>query len=154
MAPPAVPRLRASDVVAVVLPPGPDWIPIVVATWEAGAALLPIDNRVPAIEVEPLLERARPTVVIGESGAHRRDGAIAGADLAAVIATSGSGGQPHLVEIGRDAMRSAVTASADALGSATSDRWLCCIPFAHIGGLLLLFRHAILGVLLTVHPAF
>ena len=51
-------------------------------------------------------------------------------------------------------MRSAVTASADALGSATSDRWLCCIPFAHIGGLLLLFRHAILGVLLTVHPAF
>ena len=154
MAPHATPHLRASDVVAVVLPPGPDWIPLVEAIWEAGAALLPVDSRLPAAEASALLERARPTVLIDESGARRNDGALAGAELAAVVATSSSGGQPHLVEIGRDAMHAAVTTSAEALGSAPSDGWLCCIPVAHIGGLLLLFRHAILGVPLTVHAVF
>jgi len=154
MAPVDAPDLRASDVVAVALPPGPAWVDIVEATWRAGAALFPVDTRLPAAEVASLLESARPTVVVDEAGALRRDGAIAGADLAAVVATSGSGGQPRLVEIGRDAMQSAVTASADVLESSPSDPWLCCIPVAHIGGLLLLFRHAVLGVPLTVQRAF
>jgi o-succinylbenzoate---CoA ligase len=150
----ALPEVHAADVVAVSLPPGAEWIPIVEATWEAGAALLPVDSRLTSTERESLLERALPTVVIDGSRVDRRDGTPAGADLAAVVATSGSGGQPRLVEIGRDAMSAAVALSAAALEAGPADGWLCCIPVAHIGGLLLLFRHAILGAPLTVHAAF
>src|SRR5438132_2628588 len=146
--------LRASDVVAVALPPGPEWIAVVEATWQAGAAMFPVDARLPAAEADALVERAQPTVLIDSSGSHRRDGAAAGADLAAVVATSGSGGRPQLVELGRDAVRAAVSSSAESLGSQPSDRWLCCIPVAHIGGMLLLFRHGVLGAPLTVHRAF
>lgn len=147
-------ELRSADVVAVTLPPGPEWIPVAEAAWEAGAALLPVDSRLPTTEREHLLEHALPTVVIDGSTVDRREGAPAGADLAAIVATSGSGGRPRLVEIGRDAVSAAVTLSAAALGAGSVDGWLCCIPLAHIGGLLLLFRHAVLGAPLTVHATF
>src|SRR4029450_5613187 len=48
------------DVVAVSLGPGPAWFDLVGETWAAGAALLPIDHRLPPREAGALPAAPRP----------------------------------------------------------------------------------------------
>ena len=134
-------RLRSTDLVAADLPLGPAWPALLDAVWSSGAALLPVDSRLPRAAAARLLAQARPTVVAGASGAQRRgDGVPVDAGDGAVVATSGSTGEPRLAVLTRAALAAAVTASVEALGAAPPDRWLLCLPPAHIGGLLVLFR--------------
>ncbi|GIU98880.1 MAG: 2-succinylbenzoate--CoA ligase [Actinomycetota bacterium] len=149
------PTLRPGDLVAVTLPPGPAWVDLVREVWDAGAALLPIDQRLTPPERAGLLERARPTVVLGPEGAARpSDGLPAEPGTVLVVATSGTAGQPKLAAFDARAVEAAVTASALALGADPGDRWLCCLPLAHIGGLLVLLRGVLLGAPVTVHERF
>jgi o-succinylbenzoate---CoA ligase len=147
--------LRPGDLVATALPPGPAWAPLVAGVWEAGAALLPVDDRLPPVAVEGLLRRARPTVLVDAGGGRRLDGGVpCEPGVAAVVATSGSSGEPRLVELDRDAVAAAVTASAAALGAQPEHGWLSCLTPAHIGGLLVLLRAVVLGCPVTVHERF
>ncbi|HEX6493807.1 MAG TPA: AMP-binding protein [Candidatus Dormibacteraeota bacterium] len=150
-----LPRLDRGDLVAVAVPPGAAWAPLVERVWEAEAALLPVDHRLPPAAVAALLERARPAVLV-DAGGERRLGGGAPCDpaVAAVVATSGSSGEPRLVELDRAAVVAAVTASAAALGAQPQHRWLSCLTPAHIGGLLVLLRAVVLGCPLTVHDRF
>jgi o-succinylbenzoate---CoA ligase len=148
-------RLRAGDLVAARLPAGPGWTALVARAWEAEAALLPVDGRLPAGTVAELLGRARATVLVDPSGWHRLGGGVACDPGVAVVApTSGSSGEPRLVELGRDAVAAAVSASAAALGAGPEDGWLSCLTPAHVGGLLVLYRALLLGAPLTVHERF
>lgn len=147
--------LRPGDLVAVAIPPGEAWIPLLQAIWDAGAAVLPVDHRLPASVADDLVRRARPAMLITSSGPVRLDAsAPAGSDVGAVVATSGTTGTPRLVELTRHAIAAAVRSSASVLGATASDPWLCCIPVAHIGGLLVLLRHTVLGAPVSVHPGF
>lgn len=154
MAAHSLPPLRPGDVVAVLMPPGPEWITVVRHAWEAGAALLPVDSRLGAGQVGRLLERARPAVVVAGDGVRRLGGEPASTGAGAVVPTSGSTGDPRLVELSREAITAAVATSADAIGARPSDPWLSCLPLAHIGGLLVVFRHVLLGAPLVVHRSF
>jgi o-succinylbenzoate---CoA ligase len=148
-------ELRRGDLVAADLPPGPAWASLVARLWEAEAALLPVDHRLPPPAVRTLLERARPTVLVDAAGWRRLDGGVpSDPAVAAVVATSGSSGEPRLVELDRAAVVAAVTASAAALGAATDQGWLSCLTPAHVGGLLVLWRAVVLGCPLTVHEGF
>jgi o-succinylbenzoate---CoA ligase len=40
------------------------------------------------------------------------------------------------------------------LEASPQDRWLCCLPLAHVGGLLVLLRSVLLGAPVTVHRRF
>jgi O-succinylbenzoic acid--CoA ligase len=71
-----------------------------------------------------------------------------------VIATSGVGGVPKLVELEPAAVAAAVSSSAVALGATSRDRWLCCLPLAHVGGLLVLLRAVVLGAPVVVRERF
>jgi O-succinylbenzoic acid--CoA ligase len=142
------------DLVAVSLEPGPAWLDLVADTWAAGAALLPIDHRLPAREAGGLLERARPTVSLDAAGARRIDGEAAAPEIALIVHTSGTGGAPKFVQFDRRAIDAAVACSASALGASDADRWLCCLPLAHVGGLLVLLRAVLLGAPVTIHPGF
>ena len=146
--------LTAGDVVAVALEPGPAWLDLVAETWGAGAALLPIDHRLPAAEARALVERARPTVISDAAGVRRLDGEPAEPGVALVVHTSGSGGAPKLAQFDRRAIDAAVASSALALGASDEDRWLCCLPLAHVGGLLVLLRAILLGAPVTIHARF
>lgn len=120
---------------------------------------MPIDPRLPAAETEALMRLARPTVAVTEVGGEavaRRldDGVPAEDDVVLVVHTSGTGGAPKLAQFDRAAIKAAVTISADVLGAATEDRWLCCLPLAHIGGLLVVVRGVLLGAPVTIHQAF
>jgi O-succinylbenzoic acid--CoA ligase len=147
-------RLEAGDVLAVALPPGPEWRAVVEETWEAGVVLLPLDHRLPRAQAEALARRARPTVVLAPDGARRGGGLPAEPDVALIVHTSGTGGLPKLARFTRSAIHAAVTSSALALRAAAGDPWLCCLPPAHVGGLLVLLRSVLLGSPVEVHPAF
>lgn len=62
----------------------------------------------------------------------------------ALIPTSGSTGQPRLVELSRAAIEASAHASAANLGWQSDDLWLLCLPLAHTGGLSIVTR-ALLG---------
>lgn len=146
--------LAPRDVVAVCLPPGPEWFDILAETWSAGSVVLPVDHRIPPDERRALLERARPTVVLDAEGVRRVDGEPADPDVALIVHTSGTRGEPKLVQFERRAIDAAVASSALALEATPEDRWLCCLPLAHVGGLLVLLRAVLLGAAVTVLPRF
>jgi O-succinylbenzoic acid--CoA ligase len=69
---------------------------------------------------------------------------VAGAHVASatafVLFTSGSTGVPRGVALSRAAISAAAEASAARLGWRDDDRWLCCLPLAHAGGLSIVVR--------------
>jgi o-succinylbenzoate---CoA ligase len=146
--------IAAGDLVAVSIPPSPAWLELVAETWAAGAAVLPVDHRLPPAEAGALLERARPTVVLEAGGARRVDGRPADPDIALIVHTSGTGGSPKLAQFHRRAIDAAVASSALAFEASDEDRWLCCLPIAHVGGLLVLLRAILLGAPVAVHARF
>lgn len=137
--------LRAGDLVAVAMPPSRAWLPALRVARDVGAAVLPVDIRLTASERAALFALAQPTISLGTDGLHRLEGMPAGDGIALVIATSGTSGHPRLVELTRDAVSAAIRASATAIGADGGGRWLSCLPLAHIGGLLVPYRHLLLG---------
>ena len=137
--------LRAGDLVAVALPPSRTWLSLLRRAHDVGFAVLPIHMGLAAPERERLLERAQPTVIVDENGTRRVGGTAAGAETALVIATSGTSGNPGLAELSHTAVDAAIRASATVLRAGDSDRWLSCLPLAHIGGMLVAYRHLLLG---------
>jgi O-succinylbenzoic acid--CoA ligase len=139
-------RLRRGDVVAVALPPGEAWLSIAAATWAAEASLLPVDHRLAAPAAQSLLADGRPTVLVSPQGWRRvRSGRPADPGVALIVPTSGSSGRPRLVELTRAAVEAAVASSLRALTADAGDGWVSCLPFAHIGGLLVLLRGVLGG---------
>jgi o-succinylbenzoate---CoA ligase len=153
--------LEPGDLVGVRLPPGPVWRDLIARVWDAGAALLPIDVRLTHAETDEIVRRAQPTVLLDEAGRWRRsgrsgrsEGVPAEGGIVAVIHTSGTAGPAKLVEFDRHAIDAAVASSALALEAGPHDRWLCCLPVAHVGGLLVVVRAVLLGAPVTVHERF
>jgi len=143
------------DLVALTVPPGPCWPELVGRIWDAGAALLPVDHRMTGPEIADLLRRARPTLVVDGEGWHRQQGGVpVEPGVSLVIATSGTSATPRLVELPCSAVSAAVTASLAVLAPEAGDRWLACLPPAHIGGLLVLARALLSGSEVVVHQRF
>jgi O-succinylbenzoic acid--CoA ligase len=144
------------ELVAYALPPGFHWLEILAAHAQSGASFLPIDVRLSPKEQQRLLDLARPSVVV------RPDEETVLADAApidperawAVVATSGTSGEPRLAQLPRAAVGSAVAASLDALDASAYDPWVSCLTPAHIGGLLVLLRGVLTGSRIIVQERF
>ena len=141
--------LRTGDLAAVALGPGPGWLPVLRHAREVGAAILPIDVRLSGAERAALIATAQPSVIADEDGVRRAEGVPIDPAIALVVATSGTSGHARLAELPALAVEAAVLASADAIDARPEDRWLSCLPVAHIGGLLVLERHLLLGAPIT-----
>jgi O-succinylbenzoic acid--CoA ligase len=149
-------RAAAGELVAYALPPGFHWLDILAAHDRSGASFLPVDVRLSAPEQARLIERARPSVLV------RPDEEIVLADAApvdperawAVVATSGSSGEPRLAQLPRTAVGAAVAASLDMLDASAFDEWVACLTPAHIGGLLVYLRGVLTGSPVTVLERF
>lgn len=103
--------------------------------------MLPLDPQAPAAVRDRLVEALRPDVGVDE-------------DVALVIATSGSTGQPKGVELSHHALEASARATMARLGAQDGDRWLSCLPWHHIGGLQVLLRARLSGAPLVVHERF
>lgn len=142
------------ELVAIDLPPGEAWLEVVGDLWWRGVAFLPLDSRLRPSEREDLLARARPTTLMERLGETAFPGTPVHPEIGVVAATSGTGGEPRLVELSRRAVREAVQGSAMALGADEATPWISCLTPAHVGGLLVLLRAAILGAPVIVHERF
>ena len=142
--------------VALALPPGPGFIDALRAAWDDGDAVLPVDLRLPPPARSALVEAMRPAVLVTPDGRQARSGGIGVADGdAVVVPTSGTTGTPKGVVLTHDAVEaSALATSARLAVDPARDRWVACLPFAHIGGLAVVMRALITGTPIDVLEAF
>lgn len=147
------------ELLAVDVPTGPAWVPLLHRLWSERLCFLPLDERLAEPERRRLLDLARPAAVMGSGGSLT---VFAGAgpvdeEIACVIATSGTGGERRLVELSRDAVIAALggsRAALEAAGCDVSGPLVSCLTPAHVGGLLVLLRSEVAGVPVTVHERF
>lgn len=147
--------MATDELVVVDLPPGPAWVELVNRLWLEEVPFLPIDHRLSDRERRAIVDRARPHFVRDVGGETLLGGAAPVAPgVAIVMPTSGTAGAPKLVELHRVAVVVAVSRSAKRLGATPGAPWICPLTPAHIGGLLVLLRGAILGAPVTMHERF
>jgi o-succinylbenzoate---CoA ligase len=110
--------------------------------WDEGDAVFPLDPRLPAPARDRLLAAVRPD-----------DGVDDGDAL--VVATSGTTGEPKAAVLTHDAVAASARATSERLAvDPAADRWLACLPLAHVGGLSVVTRALVTGMPLTVHDGF
>lgn len=76
------------------------------------------------------------------------------ANIALIISTSGSEGQPKAVMLSNGNLDAAATAANLRLPLGPGDCWLACLPLYHIGGLSILWRCAQAGATVLLHDGF
>jgi o-succinylbenzoate---CoA ligase len=147
-----VPALVALD-----LAPGPRFVELLRRVWDAGDAVAPLDHRLSGRAAQQQVDSLRPTAIMGEDGERRAlDGGL-GTEPgdALVLCTSGSTGAPKAAVLTHDAVAASAWATSDRLGVRPGrDRWLACLPLAHIGGLAVVTRALVTETPLEVLPGF
>ncbi len=142
--------------VALALPPGRGFVDALRAAWDSGDAVLPVDLRLPDAARRGLLAALRPAVLVTAEGRHDLPGAAPVADGdAVVVPTSGTTGIPKGVVLTHAAVEASARATYARLDVRPDrDRWLSCLPLAHIGGLAVVMRALVTGTPLDVLAAF
>ena len=141
-----------AELVALDLPAGPDFVDALRAVWDAGDAVLPIDPRLPGPAADRLVAALRPSAVVTTEGRTGLDGGLpVEPGDALVVATSGTTGEPKgVVHTHASVTASAVLTSAGLEVDPDRDRWVACLPLAHIGGLSVVTRSLVTGTPCTV----
>ena len=137
--------------------PAPEAALEVRRAWEAGRAVLVLDPRAPQPERETVLAAVKPTHLHDEHGRRTVDGGEPVApEVAAVVATSGTTGEPKAVELTWGGLRASAGAVSTAVGAdvGAGDRWLCCLPLSGVGGLSVVARSVVSGVPMEVAGRF
>jgi o-succinylbenzoate---CoA ligase len=118
-----------------------------------GPAILPLDPGLPRERLDSLIEAFAPAAIETPDGTTRlRPGGPPAAprpgvrpEVAAVIATSGSTGQPKGTELSAAALLASARASLRRIGARPGERWLCCLPTSHVAGIGVLVRSLVAG---------
>lgn len=153
---------RPGDTLALVGTPDEAWAVAFHAIGLLGAVVAPID----ATAAEPAIAEA----VARHGAAARVDAAELSAAAAAAaplperdwpldevrvaVLTSGTTGEPRPVRLTVAQLVFSAMGSAARLGHHLDDRWLCCLPTHHVGGLSILLRTAWLATTCVLEPRF
>ncbi|CAN5628093.1 o-succinylbenzoate--CoA ligase [soil metagenome] len=141
--------------VALRMSPGPAFVEELYGAWEQGSAVLPLDPRLPAPEVQRILEDMRPSALVEDAGRTRLSQAMpVDAGVALVVLTSGTTGGRKGAELTHAALEASTRAAGARLGVEDSDRWLCCLPLSHVAGLSTIVRSMALGRPPVIHERF
>jgi O-succinylbenzoic acid--CoA ligase len=139
------------------MPGGPAFAGALRRCWDAGDAVLPLDLRLPQAAQQRLLQALRPAIVLDESGSPTT---LPGAEPvedgdALVVATSGTTGEAKGAVLTRSAVEASARATSGRVGvDPARDRWLACLPLAHVGGLSVVTRAVVTGTAVEIQPRF
>ncbi len=148
------------DRVAIGLVAGEGFAVALHACMLLGAVAVPLDPRLTAEEVVRHAAGSALTIEepLGDGVARHGEPAKAEThdlDAAAIVVhTSGTSAEPRAVELTYGNWLWSALGSAAALGVDPAERWLCCLPVSHVGGLSILLRSAIYGTSAIVHERF
>jgi O-succinylbenzoic acid--CoA ligase len=153
--------VRRGATVAIAMPAGLDYAVILHALMKLGAVAYPLNTRLADAEIQAEIERSRPALTISarpDLGHTEADLPLLGEhELDALhcrILTSGTSGGPRPVGLTYGNHLWSAVGSAFNLGVEPTDRWLCCLPLFHIGGLSILMRSVIYGTTAVIHDGF
>jgi O-succinylbenzoic acid--CoA ligase len=152
---------RRGATVALTLDPGLEYVVVLHALMKLGAIAYPVNTRLTAAELERELDGMKPALTVSEGpdlglteadlpllGEHDLDG------LHCRILTSGTTGGPRSVGLTYGNHLWSAVGSAFNLGVEPTDRWLCCLPLFHVGGLSIVMRSVIYGTAAVIHDGF
>lgn len=146
-----------AELVALALPGGPDFVTALRRVWATGDAVFPVDHRLPSDELRRVMEVIAPGSVIESDGERRTlDGGrpVEEGD-AAVLATSGTTGLPKGVVHTHDGLRASALATFAALDiNPATDKWLACLPLAHVSGFSVVTRSLLTDTPVEIHSGF
>ena len=143
--------------VALAIPASARFVDELQRAWDAGDAVLPVDDRLPAPLVTQLLAELGAAEVVDSNGDRTavRSGRPVEPGDALVMATSGTTGRPKGVVLTHAAIEASSQATSARLGiDPDRHRWLACLPVAHIGGLSVILRSLHTSTPFTVLPSF
>jgi len=143
-----------NEVVALLVPGGPEFVDHLQRCWDAGDVVAPVNPRLPKKALDAALAAVDPTVILDAHGRHSRSGRPGDPGDALIVNTSGTSGRPRAVVLSHDAVAASATSTSSALGVRPDDRWLACLPFTHVGGLGVVTRALLTGTQLDVHDGF
>jgi O-succinylbenzoic acid--CoA ligase len=158
--------VRPGDRVAVRASNRPEVVALLHACARARAALCPINTRLAARELPPLLQRLSPRVKLGDlPGATPLEEFVAGKDpiepppldeqaVHTILFTSGTTGTPKAAQLPLRAHLANALASNEVLRIDSRSRYLAPLPLFHVGGIAILFRCALAGAETILHPRF
>ena len=170
--------VQPGDFVAVLLPNGLPFVCLVHALARLGAILVPLNTRLTPAEIRwqiahvsanwLLVDKIDPELhivnceqlIVNEAWLtpthsftiHSSQFTIH--NYQSVVFTSGTSGQPKGVSLTFGNHFWSATASAYRLGLDPNDLWLSVLPLYHVGGLAVLFRSALYGTAVSLHPHF
>jgi o-succinylbenzoate---CoA ligase len=146
-----VPELVAIDVAQ-----GPSFPGLLERVWSRGDAACVVDPRLGAAARAAQLDALSPTRRLTDEGEFPVPGGR-GVEVgdALVVATSGSTAAPRAVLLTHVAVAASARATSARLSvDPGADRWLCCLPCSHVGGLSVVTRALLTGTPLEVQPRF
>lgn len=129
------------------------------ALLELGAAFVPIHPRLTAAEEQVILDDVCPQfrlsgVEIESLNANQSPPRSESDPIVAIVYTSGTTGRPKGAVLSRSAFVASAVASEKNLGWKSNDRWLVCMPLAHVGGLSILTRCLAARTTIILEPRF
>jgi O-succinylbenzoic acid--CoA ligase len=146
--------------VASTLPPGLEFAVLLHAAPRVGAALVPLNTRLPAAEQRRQARATGADVLVEEPPVNgfevelQEHPEVDPDAVLAVLFTSGTTGEPTPVELTIANQEASGAGSAAVLGSEPADRWLCAVPVFHVAGLAIFVRAARAGATVVVHDRF
>ena len=144
--------VRREGTAALTMHPRREEVVLLHALMKLGACAVPLSPLLTDAERAAVLAAERPAVDLNDAaeltqteadlpllGEHDMD------DLCCRILTSGTSGEPRPVGLTYGNFLFSAVGSAFNLGVDPSDRWLCCLPLSHVGGLSIILRSVIYG---------
>jgi O-succinylbenzoic acid--CoA ligase len=145
--------------VATTLPPSIEFCALLHAAPRIGAALAPLNTRLPTDARRAQAEAVGADVVVdapldGMEAAVEPSSELDPGAVHTVLFTSGTEGEPKRVELTVGNQDASAAGSAAAFGIGASDRWLCALPLFHVAGLGILVRCARNATTAVLHGGF
>ena len=147
--------VKRGEPVALMLDPGLPFVEALHGCLLLGAPVVPVDPRLADREREALVREIETRVerpMRGETGVFELPPPPERDEVALIMHTSGTTGRPKAVPLTFGNIRSNARGLVQAMGLGDDERWLCPLPLAHVGGLMVVLRSAIMATTAVLAP--